>query len=388
MTSLPSASLYERIADDVLRRVVAGELRPGQRLPPVRLAARTWGVNLNTVSRAYALLAERGVLETRAGGGTVVAAAQDDARHWGADPVAEARAERLRSTIGGPVLVALGLGFSATEVEAAVATQLARWRPAPEDGSVSPAGEGAALSSQSPAISSGVVRFVGSHDLSLELLAGRVRASLGDGAGLHVTVSGSLGGLFALAHGAADVAGCHLRDPETGDDNLPFVRRVLPGESLLLVTLAHREQGLIVARGNPKGVEGVADLERAGVAFVNRQRGSGTRVLLDELLHEAGVAATHVSGYGREEATHLAVAGAVASGGADVGLGIRAAARAFGLDFVPLARERFELVMRPAVALLPTVRAMLDVLASPDFQAAVHSLGGYDTSQTGQVRST
>ena len=400
MTNLPSPPLYERIAADVLRRVATGELRPGERLVPVRRAARELGVNLNTVARAYAVLADRGILETRAGGGTVVTATRADATRWGADPVDEARAERLRSTLGGPVLVALGLGYSPAEIGAAISTQLARWRPEQPTGSTLVGGaaqsggsateasaiDGAATSDPSPM---DVVRFAGSHDLSLELLAGRLRGR--DGVGepsLTMTVSGSLEGLFALAHGMADLAGCHLRDPDSGDDNLPFVRRVLPGERLLLVTLAHREQGLLVTGGNPKRIRAIPDLARPDVTFVNRQRGSGTRVLLDELLAEAGIATAAVSGHEREEATHLAVAGVVASGAADVGLGIRAAARAFDLEFVPLTNERYELVLRPETADRPAVRALLGVLAEPDFHAAVRSLGGYDTTDTGTVRST
>lgn len=379
----------------MLRRVVSGELRPGDRLPPVRQAARERGVNLNTVARAYALLADRGILETRAGGGTVVAASRADAARWGADPVAEARAERLRATLGGPILVALGLGYSPGEIEAAVSTQLARWRPgrpgdrsAASDGAVTDAPGGGSVA-EATASTSDVVRFVGSHDLSLELLAARLRGRDGDGESpLTMTVNGSLEGLFALAHGAADLAGCHLRDPDSGDDNLPFVRRILPGEQLLLVTLAHREQGLLVSAGNPKSIRAVGDLARTDVTFVNRQRGAGTRVLLDELLAVAGVEPRTVRGHDREEATHLAVAGVVASGAADVGLGIRAAARAFGLDFVPLTRERYELVLRPATAERSTVRTLFGVLADPDFHAAVRSLGGYDTTDTGTIRRT
>ncbi|MDP8924647.1 MAG: hypothetical protein M3O34_17465, partial [Chloroflexota bacterium] len=284
-------------------------------------------------------------------------------------------------------------GYSPVEIEAAVSTQLARWRPGrPSDRTVD--GDSSATDGDDhgaavdDASSTGdVVRFVGSHDLSLELLAGRLRGQSGDGvSALRIEASGSLEGLFALAHGTAGLAGCHLRDPDSGDDNLPFVRRVLPGEQLLLVTLAYREQGLLVAPGNPKAIGTIADLGRANVTFVNRQRGAGTRVLLDELLAEAGIGPSDVRGHDREEATHLAVAGVVASGAADVGLGIRAAARAFGLDFVPLTRERYELVLRPETAARPTVRALLALLADPDFHAAVRSLGGYDTTETGTVR--
>jgi putative molybdopterin biosynthesis protein len=203
---------------------------------------------------------------------------------------------------------------------------------------------------------------------------------------LRIQPSSSLGGLFALASGDCDLAGCHLLDAESGDYNAPFVRRVLPGEPVDLVTLAEREQGLMVAPGNPGGIHALADLARHGVRYVNRQRGSGTRVLLDRLLADAAVPADAVEGYGREEPTHLAVAGAIAAGSADAGLGIRAAARALGLDFVPLARERYELALRAASRDQPAVHAVLAALRSRAFVAAVEALTGYDTRDTGRTR--
>lgn len=375
-------SLYERIAAEILRQVAAGELRPGDRLPPIRQAAVKWGVNLNTVARAYAALAERGILETRAGGGTVVARGRPDGAHGGVDPVGQARAERLQARLGSAVLEALAAGYGEAEIEAAVSAQLARWRAT--RGTDHDAGAG--VDEARHAVAANLLRLVGSHDLALDVLAGRLRARP-DPVTLEVVATDSLDGLFALARGAADLAGCHLLDPETGDHNLPFVRRLLPGEAVLLVTLAHRQQGLIVAAGNPKGIGGLADLGRPGIAMVNRHRGSGTRVLLDEALARAGVEPASVRGYDHEEATHLAVAGAVAAGTADAGLGILAAARAYGLDFVPVARERYELALRPATAARPAVEALLETLRSDDFRAVVTALGGYDTAESGAMRS-
>lgn len=374
-------ALYERIAAEILRRVASGRLRPGDRLPPIRQAAGEWGVNLNTVARAYAALAERGILETRAGGGTVVAKAPQAAVVDGLDPVSQARAERLQARLGSAVLESLAAGYVEAEIEAAVSAQLARWRA-----TRTPDPHADTDGVTTDATAHPMVRLVGSHDLALEVLAGRLRA-LPDSVTLDVVPTDSLDGLFALARGTTDLAGCHLLDPETGEHNVSFVRRLLPGEPVLLVTLAHRQQGLIVAAGNPKGITSVADLARPGLTIVNRHRGSGTRVLLDDALARAGIDSARLGGYDREEATHLAVAGTVAAGAADAGLGILAAARAYGLDFVPVARERYELALRPATAASPTVKKLLETLRSADFRAVVTALGGYDTAESGAVRT-
>jgi putative molybdopterin biosynthesis protein len=179
--------------------------------------------------------------------------------------------------------------------------------------------------------------------------------------------------------GLCHLAGCHLLDPETGVHNLPWIDRVLPNREVEVVRLVHREQGLIVAAGNPLGVSGLPDVVR--LRYVNRQRGAGTRVLLDHELGRHGIAAADVDGYAREEPTHLAVAAAVAAGRADCGLGVLAAAQAFGLGFVPVAREPFDLVMAPGE---PVVAPLLALLAQPGFRAQVEALGGYSTAETGR----
>jgi putative molybdopterin biosynthesis protein len=219
---------------------------------------------------------------------------------------------------------------------------------------------------------------IGSHDPVLDLAASLLRAR--DPAQTLVSGPvGSLGGLVALRDGLCHVAGCHLLDPETGDYTLPWIARVLPGAELEVVRLVDREQGLIVAPGNPLGIAGLEDLAR--LRYVNRQRGAGTRVLLDHRLAQAGIAPGDVDGYEREEPTHLAVAAAVAAGRADAGLGVLAAARAFGLGFVPVAHEPFDLVMRPGE---PAVAPLLALLADAEFRAQVEGMGGYSTAETGR----
>jgi molybdate-binding protein/DNA-binding XRE family transcriptional regulator len=197
--------------------------------------------------------------------------------------------------------------------------------------------------------------------------------------------SGSLAALRALARGEAHAAGSHLRDAATGEDNLPFVRRELAGRTVLVVTLSQWQQGLMVARGNPKGVREAADLLRPDVAVANREPGSGGRALLDRVVAEAGGAPERLRGYDQELPSHLAVAQAVASGGADAGPGIEAAARAYGLDFLPLQDERYDLVIPVEHLEAPPIQALLDVVTSPICRAEVESLGGYDSSRSGTV---
>ena len=225
---------------------------------------------------------------------------------------------------------------------------------------------------------------IGSHDLTLDLLA-QFLAAGGEGYRLASANVGSLGGLVALRRGQAHLAGSHLLDPETGDYNISYVRRYLPGQPVVLVTLVGREQGWIVPPGNPLELAGWADAARPEVRIVNRQRGAGTRVLLDYELGRLGIDPAQVKGYEREEYTHLAVAAAVASGVADAGVGIRAAARALDLGFVPLAHERYDLVIPQAHYQSPLLRPLLDLLHDEAFRAAVASLPGYDVGLMGQV---
>lgn len=223
---------------------------------------------------------------------------------------------------------------------------------------------------------------VGSHDMALDLL-GDVLRRRHPGRSLASANVGSLGGLYALERGECHFSGTHLIDPETGTYNTASVRRVCKRIRVALVSMVEREQGLTVARGNPLGIRGFADLARPDVRFVNRQRGAGTRVLLDMHLGKLGVAPTSVRGYEREEHTHMAAAVAVASGVADCALTIRAAAVALGLDFVPLERERYELAV-PAESLgAPHLAALLDALRSPEFKAAAEALGGYSADRAG-----
>jgi putative molybdopterin biosynthesis protein len=223
---------------------------------------------------------------------------------------------------------------------------------------------------------------LGSHDLTLDLMAQFLAER---GRRLASANVGSLGGLIALRRGEAHFAGSHLLDPETGEYNLRYVREYLPETPVVIIGLVGREQGLIVAPGNPLRLNRLEDLTRTGASFVNRQRGAGTRVLLDYYLERAGIDADAIRGYEHEEYTHLAVAAAVASGRAACGLGIRAAAEALALGFVSLFSERYDLVIPRVYYDSPFLRPLLDLLGDPRFRDAVAALPGYSLEPMGKV---
>jgi putative molybdopterin biosynthesis protein len=225
---------------------------------------------------------------------------------------------------------------------------------------------------------------IGSHDLALDLLSNAL-ARRTPGASLASANVGSLGGLLALARREAHLAGSHLLDEATGDYNVSYIQRHLADRKVVLVHLAGRVQGLIVPPGNPKGISTLEDLARPDVLFVNRQRGSGTRVLLDYQLNKRQIEPRAIKGYEREEYTHLAVAADVASGAADVGLGILAAARALGLDFLPLFNEQYQLVIPREHYESALLASLLDIVRGADFKAQVEALGGYDVSDMGRT---
>lgn len=188
-----------------------------------------------------------------------------------------------------------------------------------------------------------------------------------------------------LSEGKVHVAGSHLEDPKTGEFNLPYLRKQFPDEDFSVVTFARWDEGFVVAPGNPKRVLKIEDLTRKNVRFVNREPGSGSRGLLDTLMAKAGVDDKNVQGYDRIAHGHLAAAYCVVSRDADVCLATRSAAQTFGLDFVPLHSERYDLVMRKRTADLPTVKGFLDVLQRATLRRKLEVLAGYDTSQTGTL---
>jgi putative molybdopterin biosynthesis protein len=224
----------------------------------------------------------------------------------------------------------------------------------------------------------------GSHDLAIGILEDHLKLSHPE-IKIAATNVGSLGGLLALQRGETHIAGTHLLDPDTGVYNIGYIQKILAGVPVVLVHLAYREQGILVASGNPKAIRALEDLTRQGIRFVNRQPGSGTRVLLDYELRRLGIDPGFIAGYEREEFTHMAVGVAVASGLADAGLGVRAAANALGLDFVPVASERYDLLFLRSFYETGRGTQLLNVVRSDGFKRAVASLGGYNPQSAGEV---
>jgi molybdate-binding protein/DNA-binding PadR family transcriptional regulator len=225
---------------------------------------------------------------------------------------------------------------------------------------------------------------IGSDDLVLDLLA-RFLTETHPEIQFSSRRVGSLAGLMALGEGRAHIAGLHLLDVESGEYNVPFVKHLMPEERVLLLHLAEREQGLMVARGNPKRIRSLKDLTRQHVRLVNRQRGAGTRLFLFHRLRQARIDPEAIAGFASEVPTHNAVAAAVAAGTADVGPGIRAAAEAWGLDFISLGHERYDLAISRTIFDSPRLRAFLEVMHAGAFRQAAAAIRGYDVSRIGTI---
>ncbi len=228
------------------------------------------------------------------------------------------------------------------------------------------------------------VLCTGSHDLAIGVLEDQLKLRHPE-LKIAATNVGSLGGLLALQRGETHIAGTHLLDAETGVYNIPDIKRTIPKTPVVLIHLAEREQGLLVARGNPKTIGGLKDLTGKDIQFVNRQPGSGTRVLLDYELKKRLVDPDSIRGYEREEFTHMAVGVAVASGLADAGLGVRAAAQALGLDFIPISSEPYDLLFLRSFFDSERGAWLMEAIRCDAFKRAISSLGGYDARRSGEV---
>jgi molybdate-binding protein/DNA-binding transcriptional ArsR family regulator len=241
---------------------------------------------------------------------------------------------------------------------------------------------------QNPYPRTDTIVAMGSHDLALERINDRFNQEHGREIRFISLPVGSLEGLIALRQGLCQIAGCHLRDAESGEYNLPYVRHFFPERAMRLITLACRQQGLIVSPGNPQGLRGLEDLTREDVRFINRAGGSGTRVWLDQQLHRLGIPAAQVHGYGREAHTHTQVAAAVAQGKASAGIGLQAAAQQFKLGFIPLFQECYDLVISQENVENPAMLALLDHFQSGETRRLIEGLGGYDITENGKEKRT
>ncbi|MFN2137605.1 MAG: substrate-binding domain-containing protein [Candidatus Promineifilaceae bacterium] len=365
MSTTSDSFLFEQIAESFRLQIARGDLQPGDRLPSIRETAERWGCTPGTVNRAYGALADEGLVTSYRGGGTRVT---DNAL---TDVPTALFSAKLINQIEALFLSLLSQGYSESQVEEAFEIALSRWHTLqlrPELSEESRAGE---------------LRFVGSHDLALEFLAREL--ALQTGFNLSLSFRGSLGGLIALARGEADIAGTHLWDEQTQSYNIPYVRRVLPGQHVALVTLAGRSFGLMTNPKQRHSLHSLDELSDGNVRWVNRQSGSGTRVWLDGQLRHRGIDVNTIPGYDDTRATHVEVAQAIRNGTAEAGLGIQAAARAFDLNFVPLAEETYQLVVPERIFGSPAFQALLAIVRSKSVVAALENMGGYQTATTGEV---
>lgn len=223
------------------------------------------------------------------------------------------------------------------------------------------------------------------QDMSLDILATYLERTLPSTRPLR-SYAGSLDSLIAMYHGESDIVSTHLLDGDTGEYNLPYIRKLLVGFSYIVVHLLSRSAGFYVRKGNPKGIRTWSDLRQSGLILINRERGSGARVLLDEQLRLLGIPSASLEGYGTEENSHLAIAGMVARGSADVGIGTEKAAKIIdGIDFIPLTTERYDLVMVKKPENEQWISTVIDILRSPAFQNELKSIHSYDLTETGNI---
>ncbi|MCG2784836.1 MAG: GntR family transcriptional regulator [Anaerolineae bacterium] len=360
---MDSSHIYQQIVEAIRQDILSGRLKPGSRLPAIRNMTEQWQCNTGTILRAYQELARLGFVISHVGQGTKVV---EQLPEQNQTPL---RRATLFNRTESFLLEIITAGYSPDEVEQSLRIALDRWRTfsdAPEQPTPD------------------VLHFVGSHDPAMALISAHYH-QVTEGFTLQLSFTGSLGGLIALAEKKADLAGSHLWDEHTDTYNEPFVRKLLPGQKVALLTLAHRRVGLILQVGNPFEVSSLADLAKAGIRFVNRQQGSGTRVWLDAQLHRVGIDPCGITGYKDEKMTHSDVARAISKGQADIGLGVETAALSFGLDFLLLATERYDLVIPSEKWEMPSVQALKGWLGTPQAKAAINNLGGYETGQTGTV---
>jgi putative molybdopterin biosynthesis protein len=356
--------LYRQIAESFRQEIFSGSYKPGDRLPSVRETAENWGCTVGTAQRAYQELTNQGLVVSRSGQGTRVVQSvpfRDDT------PLRRAmlvhRAENF-------LLEVLTGGYTLDEVEGAVRQAMDRWRM---------------FETEEAPVMNKTLRFSGSHDLVITWLAGHFQEIL-PGFSLHLNFSGSLGGLIALVEGKSDMAGCHLWDEESDTYNLPFVWRLFPGQRMAIITVASRRLGLIVPSGNPLGIKSLEDLSRSGMRFVNRQPGSGTRVWLDFAVKKIGLDSAQIVGYEDERITHSAVAQTIAEGKANAGIGLEAAALSYGLDFVFLKDDRYDLVVPSTLMEAEPMKTLVEWLNQPATREMIEKLEGYNTQDTGTVQ--
>jgi molybdate-binding protein/DNA-binding transcriptional regulator YhcF (GntR family) len=356
--------LYLQISEEIRNEIISGKLKPGDMLPSVRQMTTQWNCTSGTVQHAYQELAQQGLIVSRAGKGTQVTSIPS-----GQNETPLRRAELIHRAEAF-LIEALNSGHSADEIELAIRVAFDRWR----------------VVEQSPiAHTVSTLLFTGSHDLAVAWLASHFNEIMPSWS-MQLKFSGSLGGLMALAGGTADIAGCHLWDEESKTYNTPFIRKLFPNRKIAQITLVHRRLGLIVPHGNPLGIRTLADLVNPGVKLINRQIGSGTRVWLDAQLEILAITGSQIQGYTDEKSTHTEVAQVISEGQANVGIGLEGSAKHYGLDFIFLALEQYDLVTTEATFNKPVIQGLVNWIQSPDHKKTFLDLGGYEIKETGNVK--
>jgi len=360
---MDSSHIYQQIAESLRQQILDETLKLGDRLPSLRSMTVLWGCTPGTVQHAYSELARQGLVVSRRGQGTHVVGLVT------AREGAPLRRAGLIHRAESFLLETISAGHTPDEIEQAVRIALDRWRT---------------LQNQPSPLRSEVLVFNGSHDPAMAWAAGQFHTDF-PSFSLDLHFSGSLGGLIALAEGKCDLAGSHLWDQETQTYNHAYIRRILPGKRIVLIHFAYRRLGLILPAGNPLNITSLPDLVRQEVRFVNRQPGSGTRVRLDNALHNLHMHPSQIHGYEQEKLSHSDVAREVAEGRANVGFGLETSALAYGLDFILLTREIYHLVLPESSLERPIIQTLLTWLNTDRVKAGITALRGYDTSHTGQT---
>ncbi len=357
-----SEYLYNQLADSFRKKIITGEIKPGEKLPSVRTLAEVWSCTIGTVQKAYQVLSDQGLVSSRAGQGTLVTYGIAPNQYL---PYRRAHLVHRSETF---ILEALGLGYGPEEIEEAVREVLDRMR---------------VIKNEPAQIEKSTIRFNGSHDPFLAWISAHF-GQISPKSRLELSFTGSLHGLIALENNETDIAGCHLWDEKTDSYNLPFIQKILPGRALTLVNLATRTIGLIIPPGNPFSLKSLQDLLKEGIQFVNRQDGSGIRVWLDAQLRNLKIPHEQIHGFEHEVNTHSEVALEIAEKRANAGIGLQIAAEQYGLEFIPLTNENYDLVFSQSVLSKPPIQKLLGWLISPDSRAEINNFPGYHSDHTGQ----
>ncbi len=356
--------LYQQIAEKIRNEILDGIIKPGEKLPSVRKLTESWNCTPGTIQRAYKSLADQGLVTSRAGQGTRVNAAPDT------QPLKSIRKATLINKAESFLLEALNSGYSQAEIEQSIRLALDHWR---------------VIQQEPDRKKENQITFAGSNDLAISWMAANFDEIL-PGFEFSLQFGGSLSGLIKLAENRVDFAGCHLWDEDLQDYNTAYIKRILPGKKIGLVTLAERRLGLIVPAGNPHKCYQLEDLTRPEICFVNRQSGSGTRVWLEARLHETNLFVENIRGFSNEKNTHNDVARAITAGEGNVGLGLEAAADIYDLDFIPLTTELYELAFLEETYQNQNCKKFINWFASSSAKTAIQALNGYTTKKTGELR--